>query len=97
MEKAKRLRNILALGLCFAAYCGFVKYTGKGIPCFFRYIFHLRCPGCGITHMLLALAKGDLKGACRSKTIWHKWENCGMLLLVAALVIFGVIRNLSVR
>ena len=120
MEKVKRLRNILALSLCFVIYYGIIRYTGKGIPCFFRYIFHLQCPGCGITHMFLALAKGDLKEAYQSnpvifcfspflgwiliksicnyikctKTSWHKWENCGMLLLLVALLIFGVIRNI---
>ena len=120
MEKAKRLRNILALSLCFVIYYGIIKYTGKGIPCLFRYIFHLQCPGCGITHMFLALAKGDLREAYQSnpvilcfspflgwiliksirnyinctKTIWNKWENSGMMLLLAALIVFGVIRNL---
>ena len=34
-----------------------------GIPCFFRLITGFRCPGCGITTMLLALARGDFAAA----------------------------------
>ncbi|MCI8333726.1 MAG: DUF2752 domain-containing protein [Lachnospiraceae bacterium] len=49
--------------LLLAGYYGFVKYTGIGILCLFRYIFHLQCPGCGITHMLTALGSGNFPGA----------------------------------
>lgn len=49
--------------MLLVGYYGFVRHTGTGIPCLFRYFFHLKCPGCGITHMLLALAKGDFREA----------------------------------
>jgi len=119
MADPKRVRNMLALCFCLIGYYGIVRYTGRGFPCLFRYIFHLQCPGCGITRMFLALSRGNLRDAYQSnpvvfcfspfigwivlksarnyirctETIWKKWENAGMLLLVAALVVFGAIRN----
>lgn len=59
-EKAKKL--IFAFFL-LAGYAVFVMYTGAGIPCLFRYFFHIQCPGCGITRMLLSLARGDFLAA----------------------------------
>lgn len=107
------------MAVFLAGYYGFVRYTGTGVPCPVRYIFHLQCPGCGITHMLLALGNRDWAGAFYSnpvifcflpflawvivkmsvnylflkKTIWKKWESAGMLLLLAALLVFGIVRN----
>ena len=37
--------------------------TGHGIPCFFRLVTGLKCPGCGITTMLLALLHGNVRAA----------------------------------
>lgn len=65
----KRLRNILALFLCLAGYYGIVRLTKKGIPCPFHSIFHLKCPGCGITHMLLALSQGRFFMAFQSNPV----------------------------
>ena len=69
MISFKRLMYVLAVCLCLAGYYEIVKYTGTGIPCLFRYIFHLQCPGCGVTHMLLAVLHGDLKEAFLSHPI----------------------------
>lgn len=63
MLRFRRFINILAVCLCLIGYYEIVKYTGTGIPCLFRYIFHLQCPGCGVTHMMLAVLQGDLKDA----------------------------------
>ncbi len=65
----KRLGKAGLAAAFFAGYYGFVRYTGTGVPCLFRYIFHLQCPGCGVTHMLLALGEGDLAEAFRSNPI----------------------------
>ena len=40
-----------------------VSRIGFGIPCLFRLVTGLRCPGCGVTHMALCLLRGDLSGA----------------------------------
>lgn len=48
------------MGLLYAA---FVRKTGWGIPCPFRLLMGLKCPGCGVSHMALCLLQGDLSGA----------------------------------
>lgn len=49
----------LILGLFYAFLCT----QGISIPCLFYKITSLKCPGCGITNMCLALLKFDFKGA----------------------------------
>lgn len=47
-------------------YGWFVSKTGIGIPCMFRVITGLKCPGCGVTHMCVALLQLDFRGAYES-------------------------------
>lgn len=48
---------------CGAAYAVFVQMTGFGFPCVFHEITGLLCPGCGVTHMCMALLQMDFRGA----------------------------------
>lgn len=56
-------------GACFFVvlvgilYGIFVKATGFGIPCMFHLITGLKCPGCGVTRMAVALLQLDFAGA----------------------------------
>lgn len=63
----KRLKKIIVFVLAFIgvglAYGAFVQYTGWGIPCPVFSLTGLRCPGCGVTHMCMALLKLDLGAA----------------------------------
>ena len=119
MMDHRRLGKAGLAALLLVGYYGFVRYTGMGVPCLFRFIFHLQCPGCGVTHMLMAMGKGDFSGAFHShpvifcfgpfliwilakslgnylfsrKTVWKKWESAGMLVFLAALILFGIFRN----
>lgn len=54
-------RGVILLG-AGAAYYGFASVFG-GIPCLFRLVTGLKCPGCGITTLILRLGRGDLAGA----------------------------------
>ena len=66
----RRVAILFAAGLVFAAL---LHYTGifpagrlASIPflvCPFRALTGIPCPGCGMTHALLAIAGGDLQGA----------------------------------
>lgn len=47
------------------------------IPCFFHKVTGLRCPGCGITRMLMALLEGD----------WRKAFYCNQALILLLPVI----------
>ena len=54
----KKYSVILGIGL---AYLVFVLITGWGIPCLFNLITRgLKCPACGVTHMIMAAVKFDL-------------------------------------
>lgn len=55
-----RAALLLGGGLVYAAFC---IETGWAVPCLFRRITGLRCPGCGVTRMCLALLRGDLAAA----------------------------------
>jgi len=63
-ERKKRLVRIwlilLVLGVLY--YC-FFRVTGIGIPCLFRLITGFKCPGCGISTMLIRITELDLAGA----------------------------------
>lgn len=51
---------ILAVGICYGT---FVQCTGLAIPCIFHLTTGLRCPGCGVTRMCVALLHLDFKTA----------------------------------
>ena len=50
----------LILVIILILYVIIVDKTGMGIPCLFRLFTHLKCPGCGITHSLIALLHGNI-------------------------------------
>ena len=98
----------------------FVSYTGLAIPCLFRKVTGLLCPGCGVTGMCVALLHLDWRGAFSCHPVlfvlllpltavlicgaagyvqngrfrFARWQNLILYVSVAALVIFGVVRNL---
>ena len=60
--RAKRLRVLALLAAGGAAYAAFALRFG-GLPCPFHALTGLRCPGCGVTTLLLSLVRGDLAAA----------------------------------
>lgn len=66
-DRSKRLRQLLKAGclifLCGLFYAVLIRLTGLSLPCPFYLITGLRCPGCGITAMAMALLSGDIGGA----------------------------------
>lgn len=51
---------LLALG---AAYAVFTTITGIGIPCVFHSVTGLKCPGCGVSRMIISLVHLDFAAA----------------------------------
>ncbi len=80
---AKIISILLAAGL---VYYVFVTLTGLYIPCVFRLITGWKCPGCGVSHMLVALLRLDFKGAFS--------ENPFAFLLLPFLIGYGIYRAL---
>ena len=56
----KRYLIVLGAGIL---YFVFTTVTKIGIPCPFYYITGLQCPGCGISRMMIALARLDFTQA----------------------------------
>lgn len=75
--------GLLLLGFGYAA----VAKAFGGLPCVFRMATGLKCPGCGVTHMCLALLDGDWTRAFR--------ENGAVLCLLPVLA--GLLGHQSVR
>lgn len=89
-RKERLLRLLLNCGVFFAAgllYATFCLLSGKSVPCLFRAVTGLKCPGCGVSSMCLCLLKLDFRGA---------WEsNCAVMSLLPIFVYLAV--RLSVR
>lgn len=65
--RRKRLIRVITYTLCiFMAgfvYGIFARYTGLAIPCPVYTVTGLKCPGCGVTRMCMALMQLDFREA----------------------------------
>ena len=62
------IRDVLLL-LILIGYYFFNKYTGIYVPCIIHEITGLKCPGCGITHLVFALFHLNIKEAFNSNPL----------------------------
>ena len=60
--KRRKLRTLALVCGIGAVYAAFAARFG-GIPCPIRLVTGLKCPGCGVTTLLLHLLRGDWAGA----------------------------------
>lgn len=63
--ESKKFRLGLLILLIGACYYLLIRYTGFGIPCLFYSVTNLKCPGCGITRMILECTQLHWKIAAR--------------------------------
>ncbi len=75
---------ILLLG---CAYFVWLSLTGLGIPCVFHLATGLKCPGCGVTRMIMSLLRLDPAAAFK-----HNAVLLCMLPLLLSLASFSLIR-----
>ena len=94
MQKQRLLRVILyatlliSLGLLYGA---FVSRTGIGMPCIFHLVTGLKCPGCGVTKMCIALMHLDFATAYESNQMLFILSP--VLLLIFVTCVVGYIRK----
>ncbi len=73
MTASIRLRRLaLGIGLLLTfglLYALFVHFTGLAVPCLFREITGLECPGCGVTRMCISLLRLDIFAAWRANSV----------------------------
>ena len=79
-----RLRSGITLLILGLLYYGFTKLTGWGLPCLLNKVFHIYCPGCGVTRMFVALFQGDIKTAAG--------YNLFVLVFLIPALIFALVR-----
>ena len=77
----KRDVILLTIGIL---YFVFISLTNIGIPCPFRLVMGLQCPGCGISRMLAALVRLDFVAAFRYNPV---------ILLTSPILLFAFIRS----
>lgn len=59
-EKLKKL--LLTMSFVFIYYL-LARFNVFAVPCPIKYIFHVYCPGCGVSRMLIAITKFQFKKA----------------------------------
>lgn len=88
-SQAKRLANVLVKLLVIAIagiiYINIIRSTGFWLPCIFRTVTGLKCPGCGISHMCIALLAMDFTSA---------WLANPVLLTVSPAIIYIAIKQI---
>ncbi len=63
LAKTPLLRGVLFFLLLGILYLIFIELTGIMIPCPFKLLTGLECPGCGVTHMFVHMAHLDFEAA----------------------------------
>lgn len=59
----------LAVAVCLSYCLSLTLFNFRGIPCLFRLLTGLYCPGCGVTRMCLALLRLDFAAAFYSNPV----------------------------
>lgn len=83
--KKRTLKVIMVIaGLLLAGliYTYGALHWGWWLPCIFNWITGLKCPGCGVSRMCLALLRLDLKGA-------FYWNPAALLCMPLLIFIVG--------
>ena len=57
------LKALLIVVCAGIAYITVFRMTGTGMPCLFRSVTRLLCPGCGMSHALAAVSSGHFQQA----------------------------------
>ena len=79
------LRKLFSMPVVIISYFVFAITTGMYISCPFRSLTGLRCPGCGVTHLVLNLIRGRFFAAFSCNPIVF-------VLLVYSIVIWSLAR-----
>ncbi len=76
---------ILLIGIIYAIWC---ITTQLYIPCVFRLVTGLKCPGCGVTGMLVSLIKFDFAEAFRCNPVLLFLLPFGIFFTVRRMIIY---------
>ena len=79
-QEMKKLLWLLAAGGIYALWC---SLTGIGIPCIVHTIFHVNCPGCGMTRAAVSIAHFKFAEA-------YAFNHLSVTVIPALLILLGV-------
>ena len=86
-SQKKLLKETLVCAGILAAYYFFIRLTGLHIPCLFRKITGLKCPGCGLTAMCMHLSHFRFGAAFSSNPLMFVLTPlllCALVIKIAA-------------
>ncbi|MDO4187534.1 MAG: DUF2752 domain-containing protein [Lachnospiraceae bacterium] len=63
IRNKKNIRTYLIVLIVLVVYAFEIKVFGYAIPCIFNFVTGLKCPGCGITRLMMAAINLDFKSA----------------------------------
>ena len=76
---------IIALAVAVAGYAAIAMRRGWGMPCLFRTLTGWQCPGCGMTHAVVALLRLDIRTAFACNALFPVYgAYCGWLTVSTA-------------
>lgn len=76
---------IVALAVAVAGYAAIAMRRGWGMPCLFRTLTGWQCPGCGMTHAVVALLRLDIRTAFACNALFPVYgAYCGWLTVSTA-------------
>ena len=111
----KRLFQVLRSGLLLLCigilYSIFLQWTGIGLICPVYFLTGLKCPGCGVSHMCIALMQFDFVTAFQQQQYsvsyslpadikTGRWQmrpvqNYILWFCIAVFILYGIGRNLT--
>lgn len=89
-RRTRRRKLLLQTAVWTAVLTGYYLYnrlTGLAIPCIFRKVTGFRCPGCGISHMLIHMSKLQLHEAMLANPLLFFLVPL-LLLILAVKIVF---------
>jgi len=86
LQFIKKHRFVLFLVLWASMYPLFLELTGIGCP--IRFVFHVQCPGCGMTRALLSALRFDFASAFAYHPAWAVVPIAAVLA-----VVFGITKR----
>ena len=88
MQKRKKRAFILVVSILFTGlvYAFICNRFHIGLPCIFNCITGLKCPGCGISRMCLALLRLDIIAAWQSNPVVLLLLPLGIAVFIDVLV-----------
>lgn len=79
INRITHLKEKLLFTALFAVFL--LVWTGLSLPCVYRKIFHIYCPGCGMTHAYIALLHLRLGEAFKYNFMFWSVPVCWLYIL----------------